>query len=59
MRRCVAEERGGRLGSREATETPEFIILDIVLKFKRVLKLEKGRKAKKDKGDRNWLTARE
>lgn len=28
VRRCVAEEIGRRLGSREATETPEFIGLD-------------------------------
>ena len=28
VRRCVAEEIGKRLGSREATETPEFIGLD-------------------------------
>ncbi len=28
MRRCVAEEIGRRLDSREVTETPEFIGLD-------------------------------
>ncbi len=28
VRRCLAEEVGGRLGTREVTETPEFISLD-------------------------------